>query len=74
MKEEKLLEKDGSVNMKGVKHYKKDGSLHKGGMHKMSNGSLHTGKTHTKNSKALFHYGELSNKSKTKAKASWRKK
>lgn len=74
MKEEKLLEKDGSVNMKGVKHYKKDGSLHKGGMHKMSNGSLHTGKTHTKNSKALFHYGELSNKSKTKAKASWKKK
>ena len=74
MKEEKLLEKDGSVNMKGVNHYKKDGSLHKGGMHKMSDGSLHTGKTHTKNSKALFHYGELSNKSKTKAKASWRKK
>tara|TARA_R110000823_G_scaffold240744_6_gene365607 strand:- start:129 stop:311 length:183 start_codon:yes stop_codon:yes gene_type:complete len=60
--------------MKGVNHYKQDGSVHTGQMHKMSNGSLHTGKAHTKNSKKLFHYGELNNKSKTKAKASWGKK
>ena len=33
--------------MKGVKHYKRDGTLqHKGGSHKMPNGDLHSGKTH----------------------------
>ena len=53
--------------MKGVNHYKKDGTLHKGGMHKMTDGTLHSGKTHTKASHKLFHYGELSKKSKTKA-------
>ena len=45
--------------MKGVKHYKKDGTVHKGEMHKMKDGSLHTGKTHTKTSKPLFHLNEL---------------
>ena len=45
--------------MKGVNHYKKDGTLHKGGMHKMGDGSLHSGKSHTKTSQKLFHYGEL---------------
>jgi|TARA_R110002012_G_C11188325_1_gene558063 hypothetical protein len=59
--------------MKGVNHYKKDGTLHKGGMHKMSDGTLHSGVRHTNSSVKLFHYGELSNKSKTKAKSSWRK-
>jgi len=59
--------------MKGVKHYKKDGSVHNGGMHKMSDCSLHSGKSHTKTSQKLFHYGELSKKSKTKAKTSWNK-
>ena len=34
--------------MKGVNHYKKDGTLHKGGMHKMGDGSLHSGKSHIK--------------------------
>ena len=28
--------------MKGVKHYKKDGTEHKGSSHKMPNGELHT--------------------------------
>jgi len=57
----------------GVKHYKKDGSLHKGASHKMSNGHLHSGKTHTKSSVRLFHYGQLSKKAQMKAKKSWRK-
>ena len=52
---------------KGVKHYKKDGTEHKGGMHKMPNGQLHSNKTHTKTSVRLFHFGELSKKAKTKA-------
>ena len=42
--------------MKGVNHYKKDGTLHKGGTHKMPDGSLHSGARHGKNSVKLFHY------------------
>ena len=59
--------------MKGVKHYKKNGSEHKGSMHKMSNGKLHSGEKHSSSSVRLYHYGELTNKSKTKAKESWKK-
>ena len=33
----------------------------------MANGQLHTGKTHTKNSKRLFHFGQLSETAKKKA-------
>ncbi len=54
-----------------VKHYRKDGTEHKGGMHKMSNGKLHSGKTHSKSSVRLYHYGDLSNASKNKARKSW---
>ncbi len=60
--------------MKGVNHYKKDGTLHKGGTHKMPDGSLHSGAKHTSKSVKLFQYGELSNKAKTKAKTYWRGK
>jgi hypothetical protein len=60
--------------MKGVNHYKKDGTIYKGGTHKMPDGSLHSGARHSSSSVRLFHFGELSNKSKTKAKNSWRKK
>ena len=59
--------------MKGVKHYKKDGTEHTGGMHKMNDGTLHSGKTHTASSTKLFHYGELSKKAKAKAKTHWGK-
>jgi hypothetical protein len=61
------------VMAKGVKHYFKDGKIHKGMYHKMPNGQLHSGKTHGKNSKRLFHYGELSKPAKMKAKKSWGK-
>ena len=44
--------------MKGVKHYKKDGTKHKGSTHKMADGDLHTGNKHTKKSKKLFHEKE----------------
>ena len=59
--------------MKGVKHYKKDGSEYTGKMHKMKDGVLHSGVTHTASSVKLFHYGELSKKTKTKARDGWRK-
>tara|TARA_B110000483_G_C17926101_1_gene438826 strand:- start:387 stop:548 length:162 start_codon:yes stop_codon:yes gene_type:complete len=45
--------------MKGVKHYLKNGTEHKGAMHK-SNGMAMTGSKHTKSSKDLFHKKELS--------------
>jgi len=57
---------------KGVKHYLKDGTIHKGGMHKMPDGSLHSGKIHGKNSKRLYHYGDLSKAAKERARRSWR--
>jgi len=52
---------------KGVAHYLKDGTRHTGGMHKMPNGQVHTGKTHGKNSKRLFHFSDLSDTAKKKA-------
>ena len=58
--------------MKGVNHYKKDGTIHKGGMHKMRDGTPHTGKSHTSKSVKLFHYGELTKKSQMKARKSWK--
>ena len=58
---------------KGVKHYSKDGSEHKGGMHKHSDGTLMTGKTMSNTSKKLYHYGQLSKKAKEKAKSSWKR-
>ena len=50
--------------MKGVNHYKKDGTLHRGGTHKMPDGSLHAGTKHSQSSVKLFHFGELSKKAK----------
>jgi len=54
--------------MKGVKHYKKDGTLFAGNSHKMADGTLHSGKGHTKTSVKLFHLKDLSATAKKKAK------
>lgn len=55
--------------MKGVPHYKKDGTLYKGtGTHKDEKGQLMTGKTHTKSSVNLFHLKELPKKVQEKIK------
>ena len=53
---------------KGVKHYYKDGTEHKGGMHKDAKGKLMSGAKHTKSSKYLFHFKELSATAQKKAK------
>ena len=45
--------------MKGVPHFKKDGTIFKGKTHKDSRGKLMSGKTHTKSSVYLFHINEL---------------
>ena len=42
------------------KHYKKDGTEHKGTSHKMPDGSLHSNKSHTKTSVKLYHLEDLS--------------
>jgi len=55
--------------MKGVKHYKRDGTEYKGASHKMPDGSLHTNRTHTKTSVKLFHLKDLSKTAKVKAKS-----
>ena len=60
--------------MKGVKHYKRDGTEHKGSSHKMADGTLHTNKSHTKTSVKLFHLKDLSVKAKAKAKGKTVKK
>ena len=55
--------------MKGVPHYKKDGSLYRGKhTHKDKGGKLMSGKTHTKSSVFLYHMKELSKKAQMKAK------
>lgn len=55
--------------MKGVPHYKKDGTLYKGKeTHKDDKGRLMTGKTHTKSSVDLFHLNELPKKIQEKIK------
>jgi hypothetical protein len=59
---------------KGVNHYTRDGDVYRGETHKMSNGKLHTGIRHTTTSKPLFHYGQLTNKAKAKARISRKRK
>tara|TARA_R100000687_G_C6439283_1_gene159655 strand:+ start:1147 stop:1332 length:186 start_codon:yes stop_codon:yes gene_type:complete len=54
---------------KGVKHYKRDGTLYTGNTHTMPNGTLHTGKTHGKTSVRLFHYKDLSKRAQARADA-----
>ena len=53
---------------KGVKHYFKDGTEHKGATHKDSKGKAMSGARHSKNSKYLYHMSELSTTAKKKAK------
>ena len=51
---------------KGVAHYFRDGTLHKGGTHKMPDGSTHSGAKHTKSSKPVVHHKDLSKTAKKK--------
>ena len=55
---------------KGVKHYLRNGTEFKGATHKMANGVLHSGKTHTASSKRLFHFSELGDTAKKRARKS----
>ena len=54
--------------MKGVKHFKRDGTLHTGSSHKMPNGDLHSGTKHTASSVKLYHLKDLSKTAKLKVK------
>jgi hypothetical protein len=55
---------------KGVKHFFKDGTEHKGATHKDAKGRIMSGARHTPNSKYLYHIGDLSDRAKTKARKS----
>ena len=54
---------------KGMRHYKRDGTLFEGNTHKMPNGDLHSGKTHGKTSVKLYHFKHLSDRAKKKARS-----
>lgn len=54
---------------KGVKHYFRDGTEHKGGTHKDAAGRIMSGTRHTSNSKYLYHMRELSMTAQKKARA-----
>ncbi len=53
--------------MKGVPHFKKDGTIYKGQTHKDAKGNLMSGKTHTKKSVNVFHINELPKRALKKA-------
>jgi|TARA_R110000782_G_scaffold158981_4_gene251176 hypothetical protein len=53
---------------KGIKHYFKDGSEHKGSTHKDAKSKLMSGAKHTSTSKYLFHFKDLSKTAQKKAK------
>jgi hypothetical protein len=59
--------------MKGVNHYTKDGKIYRGGTHKHPGGGLMSGKTMTKKSIKLYHFSDLSESAKRKARLQWRK-
>ena len=52
---------------KGIKHYFKDGSEHKGSTHKDAKSKLMSGAKHTSTSKYLFHFKDLSKTAQKKA-------
>ena len=45
--------------MKGVPHFKKDGTIFHGATHKDAKGKLMSGKNHTKTSVYVYHINEL---------------
>tara|TARA_A100000171_G_C2022563_1_gene91818 strand:- start:276 stop:461 length:186 start_codon:yes stop_codon:yes gene_type:complete len=53
--------------MKGVPHFKKDGTIFHGSTHKDAKGRLMSGKNHTKTSVYVYHINELPKKSLMKA-------
>ena len=53
---------------KGVKHYFKNGTEHKGATHKDAKGKVMSGKTHATSSKFLVHFKDLSKTAKGKIK------
>jgi len=54
-----------------VNHYLRDGTAHKGGTHKHEDGTVMTGARMTASSKRLYHFGDLSNRAKKKARGDW---
>lgn len=55
---------------KGVRHFFRDGTEHKGSTHKDAKGKLMSGARHTSNSKYLYHMRDLSDRAKARARKS----
>lgn len=66
IQEARKLERQ-EVMAKGVKHYFRDGTEHKGATHKDAKGKVMSGARHTSNSKYLYHMKDLSETAKKKA-------
>jgi hypothetical protein len=49
-------------------HYFRDGKPYRGEIHKHKDGTIMTGKTMSKSSKKVFHFKDLSDRAKQKAK------
>lgn len=52
---------------KSSTHYFKDGTKYTGEIHKMPNGELHSGAKHGRNSDRVFHFADLTNTAKLRA-------
>ena len=57
---------------KSVNHYLSDGRKYNGSTHRMPDGSIQTGARHSAKSVPLYHYTDLPEKARKKARASWR--
>ena len=53
--------------MKGITHYRIDGTPYEGETHAMPGGILHTGASHNAGSVRVYHFQELSPEAKRKA-------
>ena len=53
--------------MKGITHYRIDGTPHEGDTHLMAGGVIHTGAAHNASSVRVYHFQELSPEAKRKA-------
>jgi hypothetical protein len=52
---------------KSAAHYFKDGTRFTGATHKMPNGEIHSGARHGRNSERVFHFADLTNAAKLRA-------
>jgi hypothetical protein len=55
----------------GVKHYLRDGKMHKGATHKHPDGTMMSGAKMSASAKKLYHFGGLNKAGQKKARTQW---